>query len=94
MAESYWGTQTPVRLAFFFALTGYTYAFKEGGMFARQPYTLNAGDNLKNSIVFSWGFLELSAWFWVFVTLRDERRERLSRLRQKRQADISAADKF
>lgn len=67
MLEAYWGNQTPVRLLFLFGLTGYSYAFKEGGMLANagKAYTRNAGDNLKNSIVFSWGFLELAAWFWV-----------------------------
>jgi Ni/Fe-hydrogenase subunit HybB-like protein len=67
LAESYWGTQTPVRLTFLFALTGYSYMFKEGGILAKsgRKYTVNAGDHLKNSIVFTWGFLELAAWFWV-----------------------------
>lgn len=69
VAESYWGTQTPVRLVFLFALTGYAYTFKEDGMFGRKgaAYVTNVGDDLKNSIVFTWGFLELAAWFWVRV---------------------------
>jgi len=66
-AEIYWGTQTPVRLLFLFIITGYTYMFKEGGILAATGgnYKPRAGDNLKNSVVFTWGFLELSAWFWV-----------------------------
>ena len=66
-AEIYWGTQIPVRLLFLFIITGYTYMFKEGGILAATGgnYKLTAGDNLKNSVVFTWGFLELSAWFWV-----------------------------
>ncbi|KAF2876422.1 increased loss of mitochondrial DNA protein 1 [Massariosphaeria phaeospora] len=89
LADTYWGTQTPVRLSFLFILTGYTYLFKEGGLLASRgaAYTVNAGDYLKNSMVFTWGFLELSAWFWVFVTLRDERRQRGIRLLQKRKAE-------
>ncbi|KAF2793853.1 hypothetical protein K505DRAFT_305088 [Melanomma pulvis-pyrius CBS 109.77] len=92
VAESYWGTQTPVRLTFLFGLTGYAYTFKEGGMFARKgsAYTFNVADDLKNSIVFTWGFLELAAWFWVFVTIRDERRQRMMRLVAKRQAEFKA----
>jgi hypothetical protein len=41
--------------------------FKDGGMLASKgrQYSMNAGDDLKNSIVFSWGFLELALWFWV-----------------------------
>lgn len=61
--ESYWGTQTPVRLAFLFGLTGYSYAFKQDGIFGSSGR--GAGDNLKNSVVFSFGFLELTVWFWV-----------------------------
>jgi hypothetical protein len=34
---------------------------------------MSTGASLNNSIVFTWGFLELAAWFWVFTTLRDER---------------------
>lgn len=66
-AEIYWGTQTPVRLLFLFIITGYTYMFKEGGILTATGgnYKLSAGDNLKNSVVFTWSFLELSAWFWV-----------------------------
>lgn len=89
--ETYWGTQTPVRLAFLFGLTGYSYAFKEGGVFASsgKNYTASAGDHLKNSVVFTFGFLELTIWFWVFITLRDERRQRAIRLMEKRQAEQS-----
>jgi hypothetical protein len=69
MVDLHWSTQTPVRLLFLFGITGYSYAFKEGGMMASsgRKYTKNAGDHLKNSIVFAWGFLELAIWFWVSV---------------------------
>ncbi|KAF2111345.1 increased loss of mitochondrial DNA protein 1 [Lophiotrema nucula] len=89
LAERYWGTQTPVRLAFLFILTGYSYMFKEGGMFARRSndHTFYTGNDLKNSIVFTWGFLELTIWFWIFITLRDERRQRAVRLIEKRKAE-------
>ncbi|OCL15316.1 hypothetical protein AOQ84DRAFT_329620 [Glonium stellatum] len=89
-AEIYWGTQTPVRLSFLFIITGYTYMFKDDGIFAAKAakYKPAAGDNLKNSIVFTWGFLELSAWFWVFITLRDERRQKAIRLMEKRKAEM------
>jgi hypothetical protein len=67
ISDRFWGTQTPVRLALLFGVTGYTYMFKEGGMLGTKgrDYTFNAGDDLKNSIVFTWGFLELALWFWV-----------------------------
>ncbi|KAF2645435.1 hypothetical protein P280DRAFT_389968 [Massarina eburnea CBS 473.64] len=89
--EAHWGTQAPVRLLFLFAITGYSYAFKEGGLFVETgQYTKGAGHHLKNSVVFSWGFLELVFWFWIFLSLRDERQKRVADLLQKRkvEADI------
>lgn len=64
--------------------------FKEGGILTATGgnYKLSAGDNLKNSVVFTWSFLELSAWFWVFITLRDERRQKAIRLMEKRKAKM------
>lgn len=61
--EAHWGTQTPVRLAFLFGLTGYAYAFKPGGILGSSAR--GAGDHLKNSVVFAFGFIELTVWFWV-----------------------------
>jgi hypothetical protein len=37
--------------------------------------------------VFTWAFLEMMTWFWVFVTLREERREWAIRIQQKRAAE-------
>jgi hypothetical protein len=90
LSDEYWGIQTPVRLLFLFALTAYTYAFKEGGLMAPRSndYMMGAGNTtLNNSIVFTWGFCEMAAWFWVFVTLRDERREKARKVVEKRQAE-------
>lgn len=91
ISDRFWGTQTPVRLTFLFGITGYTYLFKEGGILAaKTKYTsYNAGNDLKNSIVFTWGFLELSVWFWIFVTLRDERRQKAAKLIEKRKAEAN-----
>ena len=60
MARFYWLNQAPVRLLFFFILTGYTYTFKYTG--GRGAYV---GEDLKNSFVFTWGFVEMVSWFWV-----------------------------
>jgi hypothetical protein len=84
--DGYWGAQTPVRLVFLFALTGYTFLFKEGGLFGGAKgagYSATPGSYLKNSVVFSWGFIELSMWFWIFITLREERRERARKIAEK-----------
>ncbi|KAF2034681.1 hypothetical protein EK21DRAFT_56173 [Setomelanomma holmii] len=89
LSDEYWGAQTPVRLLFLFALTAYTYMFKKGGMLAPRSgdYLMDAGTTLSNSVVFTWGFLEMAAWFWVFVTLREERREKARKIVEKRKAE-------
>lgn len=52
-----------MRLLFFFVVTGYSYAFQPGGALAMGK---RAGwDGLNNSVIFTWGFLEMLMWFWV-----------------------------
>lgn len=42
-----------------------------------QGSTISGGkpgwDDLKNSLVFSWGFLEMMVWFWVSLGTRGEK---------------------
>lgn len=75
----YWSSQAPVRLFFFFVVTAYSYAFKPGGMglMGREVDRIDhsaaaaglvgegKGQGLKNSLVFTWGFVEMVLWFWV-----------------------------
>lgn len=44
-------------------ITGYSYAFQPGGVLGagRKP----GWDGLNNSIIFTWGFVEMLVWFWV-----------------------------
>lgn len=72
VASYYWGSQAPMRLLFFFVVTFYSYVFKPGGVilagkeFGKGPVKGKAGwDDLKNSLVFTWGFVEMLVWFWV-----------------------------
>lgn len=58
----FWGTQAPIRLTFLFALTGYSYAFRPASALATKGQKAGL---LNNSVVFTWGFLELATWFWV-----------------------------
>lgn len=62
----YWISNVQVRLAFLFGLTGYVYLFKEGGVFGAQSlHETSIGDSLQNSLVFTFGFMEIAVWFWV-----------------------------
>ncbi|CBF81256.1 hypothetical protein AN5761.2 [Aspergillus nidulans FGSC A4] len=36
---------------------------------------LSGLENLKNRVVFTYGFMEMMFWFWIFITLREERQE-------------------
>lgn len=67
-ALEYWLANVPVRLAVLFAVTAYSYLFKEDGMLGE---TQGAGRFLCNSFVFSWGFMELMIWFWVSTIFGD-----------------------
>lgn len=37
-------------------------------------------DRLKSRVVFTFCFMEMMTWFWIFATLRQERQERLTKL--------------
>ncbi|CUS10719.1 unnamed protein product [Tuber aestivum] len=67
VSRGYWDAQAPVRLAFFFLLTGYTW-------FYRGPRGTVTTHPVKNSLVFSWGFVEIMWLFWVYTQLREEKR--------------------
>lgn len=61
-ALEYWLSNVPVRLTVLFAVTAYSYLFKEGGYLGQ---TLGVGRHLCNSWVFTWAFMELMLWYWV-----------------------------
>lgn len=50
-------------------------------------YKSSWGEGLKNRVVFTWAFLEMITWFWVFVTLREERKEIAARQAERRAAE-------
>lgn len=44
------------------------------------------GDMLKNRVFFTFMFVEMVSWFWVWVTLREERREVVARKQTRRRS--------
>lgn len=42
----------------------------------------SAGDGLKNRLIFTFMFLEMATWFWIWITLREERAGVVDRLRK------------
>lgn len=79
----------PVRLLLFFCITFYSYVFGDSSpLYASTAYHASTwGEGLKNRVLFTWAFLEMITWFWVFATLREERRERAMKLAGKRAAE-------
>ena len=58
----------PLRLLFFFALTGYSYLSKPGGFTGTtRMHATSASAGLQNDLVFTWAFIEMVTWFWVGV---------------------------
>ncbi|KAK4142907.1 increased loss of mitochondrial DNA protein 1 [Dichotomopilus funicola] len=47
------------------------------------------GDALKNRVFFTFMFVETMSWFWVFVTLQEEKREILTRRARRRSGSNS-----
>jgi hypothetical protein len=77
----------PVRFALFFALTIYSFMFAPAPQLSgssRYAASGWGGEGLKNRVLFTWSFLEVVTWFWIFITLREERREAAVREAKKR----------
>ncbi|KAL8730428.1 MAG: hypothetical protein Q9166_004066 [cf. Caloplaca sp. 2 TL-2023] len=87
VSSYYWGSQAPIRCTFFFALTGYAYAFKPKGPIRGASQQSSPWDSLNTSVVFTWSFLEMISWFWIFITLREERRELAVRKVERKRAE-------
>jgi Increased loss of mitochondrial DNA protein 1 len=73
----------------FGGLAVYSYAFSASSpLYEGQAYYKSSwGEGLKNRVVFTWAFLEMITWFWLFVTLREERREFATRQAERRAAE-------
>lgn len=97
----YWGTQAPLRVlismvtlfySFFFSASSPFYGGSGGGstrISKARLYEYEAtsiGDHLKNRVLFSFMFIETVSWFWLWVTLREERVELLARKASRRRS--------
>ncbi|KAI9053440.1 hypothetical protein LZ554_002398 [Drepanopeziza brunnea f. sp. 'monogermtubi'] len=92
ISQYHWGSQAPVRLVLFFFITFYSYFFSSTSPLytssRSSAYQASGwGEGLKNRVLFTWAFFEMITWFWVFVTLREERREMLARIQARKAAE-------
>lgn len=96
--ESCFSTIAPIRFMFSMCLVFYSYVFGPSGPFAaahtlpgssRRPAIIgnkpSATDGLKNRVIFTFLFIEMVAWFWLWVTLREERGGVVERMRKQQQ---------
>lgn len=86
ISQYHWGSQAPIRLLLFFCLSAYSYVFADTSpLYASKAYQPSSwGEGLKNRVLFTWAFVEMITWFWVFVTLREERRDIAIRIAERR----------
>ncbi|KUJ22388.1 uncharacterized protein LY89DRAFT_704132 [Mollisia scopiformis] len=89
ISQYHWGSQAPVRFLLFLCLAVYSYVFSDTSpLYSSKSYSPSSwGEGLKNRVLFTWAFVEMITWFWIFVTLREERRETAVRKQQRRAAE-------
>ncbi|KAF5673909.1 hypothetical protein FHETE_3296 [Fusarium heterosporum] len=96
----HWGTQAPLRSFLSLCFVAYIYLFgpsspmydKSSRAPMSHPSAHNplyrpagwGGDMLKNRLFFTFIFIEAMTWFWVWLTLREERQAILSKKSRKR----------
>ncbi|PHH76436.1 hypothetical protein CDD80_1545 [Ophiocordyceps camponoti-rufipedis] len=94
----YWGVQAPLRSLFSMLLVFYSYFLGPSSpMYGSAPRSTTrpppanttsyrsspwGGDGLKNRVFFTFIFLEMITWFWIWVTLREERIGVVERMRK------------
>ena len=76
ISSFYWSSQAPIRFAFFLGISAYSFLWKPAGGAlselggARKGIRKagGIGSLLCNSVVFTWGFVEMLVWFWVSLS--------------------------
>ncbi|GES64563.1 increased loss of mitochondrial DNA protein 1 [Aspergillus terreus] len=82
-----WTLLSALRFCLFFAVSFFIYQSKpdawgldgavRGGYGTTEP--ASGLDQLKNRVVFTYGFMEMMFWLWIYLTLRDERQDAVAR---------------
>ncbi|KAL4930621.1 uncharacterized protein BDV17DRAFT_34689 [Aspergillus undulatus] len=86
-----WTLLSVARFCLFFAVSFFIYQSKPDawgergvgdGSFAEDG-EVSGLEHLKNRVVFTYGFMEMMFWFWIFITLREERQEVATRFAER-----------
>ncbi|KAE8152116.1 increased loss of mitochondrial DNA protein 1 [Aspergillus avenaceus] len=76
-----WTILSAARFCLFFAVSFFIYqsAPSDWGANVLEPAASSDStsglDQLKNRVIFTYGFMEMMFWLWIFLTLREERQE-------------------
>ena len=84
----HWAPQAPLRASIFFVASVYTYLSSPSGparsasagrmSHPKTPYvgahygTASGGEALRNRLFFTFALVEFMAWFWVWVTIKED----------------------
>ncbi|KAL2828684.1 increased loss of mitochondrial DNA protein 1 [Aspergillus cavernicola] len=85
-----WTLLSACRFCLFFAVSFFIYQSKPAAWGVSPAVAASQGglsglDHLKNRVVFTYGFMEMMFWFWIFLTLREERQEIAVRFAERNQ---------
>ncbi|KAJ9294793.1 hypothetical protein DTO271G3_6713 [Paecilomyces variotii] len=77
-----WTLLAASRFCLFFAVSIFIYQSKPvaWGIGADESENMTGLGQLKNRVVFTYGFMEMMFWLWILLTLREERQETAVRL--------------
>ncbi|OOQ84002.1 hypothetical protein PEBR_32347 [Penicillium brasilianum] len=77
-----WVSISGLRFALYGGISFFIYQSR--GSYLLSSYTSKMEpsglEQLKSRVVFTYAFMEMMVWFWVFITCRDERQQKLSKL--------------
>ena len=89
--DEFWSVQCVARIAAFFGVASWVYVTKPAGtamgIVEDRAFGRRAGDGLRNGVVFAWCFVEMTAMGWVFVVLREERKERARKILEEQERE-------
>ncbi|PYH29723.1 uncharacterized protein BO87DRAFT_344258 [Aspergillus neoniger CBS 115656] len=84
-----WTLLSAARFCIFFAVSFFIYQSQPSawgmdaatgmGNYGTAGAATSGLDQLKNRVVFTYGFMEMMFWLWIFITLREERQEAANR---------------
>ncbi|KAJ4855003.1 increased loss of mitochondrial DNA protein 1 domain-containing protein [Trichoderma breve] len=83
----YWGTQAPLRFFLSMLLVAYSYAFGPSRPNTSYKASGSGTDHLHNRLLFAFMFVEMMAWFWTWITLREERSVLVEKMRKQEERE-------